>query len=213
MSTEPAWIRDTLSAPRFAPYQARTGDLIEAIRLYWWNVDVSGAFYTSLHCLELALRNSLHSRLTIAYGRPDWWTVAPLSKHGLQKVGAALDKLKFRPRQITADDIVAELTFGFWVSLVSGAHARGLWEPFLHKAFPFFRGKRRDLHNDLHTVLLFRNRIMHHEPIHHRHLEADHATILRLLGYLSSDMVSQLTAYDRADAVLKQRPGRRPALS
>lgn len=55
-------------------------------------------------------------------------------------------------------------------------------------------------------MLLFRNRIMHHEPIHHRHLEADHQTILRLLSCLSAGMAAQLTAYDQVGFVLAQRP-------
>lgn len=209
MSSEQAWIRDTLSSPRFAPYLAKTGgDVVAALELYWWNVDVSAAFYTSLHCLEMALRNAVHQRLTVAYGRAGWWEVAPLGANGRRKVHDAVGKLSTRIRRSTADDVVAELTLGFWVSMVSGAYDRSLWVPHLHKAFPLFRGRRRQLHEDLHTVLLFRNRIMHHEPIHHRHLEADHATILRLLGYLSPVMVKQLETYDRVGAVLKLRPRR-----
>jgi hypothetical protein len=72
--------------------------------------------------------------------------------------------------------------------------------------FHFIVGHRRPIHIDLHTMLLFRNRIMHHEPIHHRHLEADHQTILRLLGYLSPSMVEQLKLYDQVEVVLGQLP-------
>jgi len=43
---------------------------------------------------------------------------------------------------------------------------------------------------------------MHHEPIHHRHLEADRQTILRLLDYLSPSMARQLKPYDRIEVVL-----------
>ncbi|HEY3709594.1 MAG TPA: hypothetical protein VGL64_09480 [Amycolatopsis sp.] len=155
MSSEQAWIRDTLSSPRFAPYLARTGgDVVGALELYWWNVDVSAAFYTSLHCLEMALRNAVHRRLTVAYGRAGWWEVAPLSANGRRKVHDALGKLSTRTRRSTADDVVAELTLGFWVSMVSGAYDRSLWVPHLHRAFPLFRGRRRQLHEDLHTVLL-----------------------------------------------------------
>lgn len=47
MVTEPDWIRDALSQARFAPYLAKTGgDIDTAIRLYWWNIDISAAFYT-----------------------------------------------------------------------------------------------------------------------------------------------------------------------
>lgn len=141
MSTEPDWIRDALSEPRFAPYLAKTGgDLRAAIQLYWWNVGVSAAFYTPLHCLEMALRNAVHQQLAANFRRTDWWDVAPLNKGGLRLVEDARSKLATRARPTTADDMVAELSFGFWVSLVSNTYHRDLWVPCLHKAFPFHRG-------------------------------------------------------------------------
>ena len=167
----PEWIRDVLSIPRFAPYLARTnGDVDAAIRLYKWNVEISAAFYTSLHCLELGLRNAMHDRLRTRFGRADWWVVAPLSDNGKRTVSSAVEKLVGRSgRRYTADDIVAELSFGFWVSLVSrgAAYDRTLWVPALHRAFPFYRGKRKPLHDNLLAMVLLRNRIMHHEPVHH----------------------------------------------
>jgi hypothetical protein len=208
MSIEPDWIRDVLSPPRFAPYLAKTdGDMAAAIQLYWWNVDISAAFYAPLHCLEVALRNAVHQQLAITVGRTDWWVVVPLHENGLRMVEDARGKLAARACTGTADDVVAGLSFGFWVSLVSNTYDRSLWVPCLHKAFPCYRGPRRRLHSDLRTMLLFRNRIMHHEPIHHRHLKADHRTILRLLGYLSPSMVGQLKSYDRVEVLLQRRLG------
>ncbi|WP_103351017.1 hypothetical protein [Amycolatopsis sp. CA-128772] len=207
MSTEPSWVREALSSPRFAPYLAKAGgDLAAAIELYWWNVDVSAAFYFPLHCLEVALRNALHRQLSESFGRDDWWSVAPLRKKGPQLVAVARRKLTERGRPGTADNVVAELSLGFWVSLVSRNYTRDLWVPYLHKVFPRYPGGRGALHHDLTTVLLFRNRIMHHEPIHHRHLEADHRTIRRVLDYLSPAMITQLEPYDRVERTLKQRP-------
>jgi hypothetical protein len=165
-----------------------------------------GCVYASLHCLEIALRNALHRQLTIKFNRTDWWIAAHLHKNGPRMVKEAQDKLAGRGRPGTADNMVAELPFGFWVSLVSSTYHRDLWVPCLHRAFPFYRGPRRRLHRDLDTILLFRNRIMHHEPIHHRHLEADRQTILRLLGYLSPSMARQPKPYDRIEVVLRQRP-------
>lgn len=209
----PEWIRDVLSIPRFAPYLARTnGDVDAAIRLYKWNVEISAAFYTSLHCLELGLRNAMHDRLRTRFGRADWWVVAPLSDNGKRTVSSAVEKLVGRSgRRYTADDIVAELSFGFWVSLVSrgAAYDRTLWVPALHRAFPFYRGKRKPLHDNLLAMVLLRNRIMHHEPVHHRDLRADHAKIYRLLGYISPRMVKELETFDRVGEVLRRRDERR----
>ncbi|WP_327110538.1 hypothetical protein OHB12_22440 [Nocardia sp. NBC_01730] len=101
MVTEPDWIRDALSQARFAPYLAKTGgDIDTAIRLYWWNIDISAAFYTPLHCLELALRNAVHQRLTDEFKRQDWWGVAQLREPGLQMVTSARSKRTGRGGQI-----------------------------------------------------------------------------------------------------------------
>ncbi|WP_203923445.1 hypothetical protein [Rugosimonospora africana] len=79
-------------------------------------------------------------------------------------------------RNVTADDVVAELQFGFWTSLLSNhrgsQYGRLLWVPTLHRSFPHYHGRRRDLHDNYEAMRLLRNRIMHHEPIHHRDLMA-----------------------------------------
>jgi hypothetical protein len=213
VDAEPAWIRDALSEQRFAPYLAAAGgDGPAALELYWWNVEASAAFHAPLHCLEVALRNAVHRRLAVQFDRLDWWVSAPLNGTGRRIVAATQARLAARGRPRTDGDMVAGLSLGFWVSLVSGAYHRTLWERGLYRAFPFYRGPRRRLHDDLQTMLLFRNRIMHHEPIHHRHLEADHRTLLRVVGCISPGTADRLEPYDRVPGVLARRPNaKRPA--
>ena len=209
MGIEPDWIRDSLSLPRFARYLARAGgDRAAAIELYRWNVAISAGFYASLHYLEVSLRNGLHRQLTILFGRDDWWESAPLDKVARGKVREARRKLNQRGLPWGADDMVAALTLGYWVSLLSKGYDQGLWRSCLHQAFPLYRGPRGSLHDWLVAILYLRNRIMHHEPIHHRDLEADHRKILRVLGYLSPAMVKQLEPDDPVPVLLKQRPRR-----
>lgn len=212
MTTGLDWISDVLSPARFAPYLALFDGQVEpAVELYKWNIDVSSAFYAPLHCLEVALRNAEHRELTTQFRRPDWWNAPELEHNVRPLVDAVEEKAQPAPRGTrtrTTDDTVAELTFGFWVTLVSRRYDGSLWRQSLHRAFPHFAGERQDPHRDLNTMRLFRNRIMHYEPIHHRHLAADHATVLRLLGYLSPDLARELRLFDRVPAVLARRPPR-----
>ncbi|KOW00072.1 hypothetical protein ADK65_16470 [Streptomyces sp. NRRL B-1140] len=187
---------------------AADGDTAVAMRLYWWNVAASAALYGPLHCLEVTIRNALHDELTRFHRRPDWWSCAPLSRNGLRLVDEAREKCERNAvAQASVDGIVAELSFGFWISLVSGARGydRGFWVPATHKAFPHYRGRRADLHDALISLVRFRNRIMHHEPIFHRHLAADHAKIYRVLGYLSPELATEAQVMDRFPAVLAGR--------
>ncbi|MFG1921246.1 hypothetical protein [Cryptosporangium sp. NPDC048952] len=208
------WIRTSLSGPRFAPYlQACVNSYDRAIDLYWWNVDASAGFYAPLHCLEVGLRNALHGELARYYHRADWWTVcspgAPGERmlrdaHSKTRVAVAVDG---QAGQGGSDDIVAALPFGFWVSLLSRRNEVQMWRPALHRAFrPLYRGPRGDLHQHLDHLRLFRNRVMHHEPIHHRDLHADRRRIYELVNYLSPDLGRELAGVDRLSEILARFP-------
>lgn len=196
------WIGEVLSEARFTSYLAECGgDVTTAWRLYVWNINISVAFYPLLHFVEITLRNALHRELSARFGRPDWWSVAPLNEHGHRLVKEAHEKV-CELRTQRADDLVAKLTFGFWVSLVSRTYDRTLWVPSLHRAFPYYRGRRADLHAEFKEVLWLRNRVMHHEPIHRRDLEADHEMIYRLLNHMSSRLASAVRQVDHVPYVL-----------
>lgn len=204
MSTDiPEWMLSVYSSPRLAPYLRRSGgDPTRAVNLYHWNIMVSAAFYGPLHTFELALRNSVHHHLSRHYGQDTWWDVAPLDGDGRRLVRQAQSRCR---RSSTADDIVTELSLGFWTSLVARGYDRTLWVPVLHRAFPGYGGSRRVLQDQLYSLRLFRNRIMHHEPIHHRHLEADHAKLYRVLSYVNPEAATGIRALDRVPEVLLVR--------
>ncbi|MEU9243913.1 hypothetical protein [Streptomyces sp. NPDC048385] len=202
----PEWMVRDLSLPRLRRYiRAAHGDARAAERLYWWNIEVSAALLGSLHCLELTLRNALHNALAGHHGRRDWWAAAPLNERSRRLVDDARRSCERRLSHATPDDMVAELSFGFWVSLLSHGYDRHFWVPALHSAFPHYRGRRNHLYRDLTSLVLLRNRVMHHEPIHHRHLAADHDTVYRVLGHLSPELVKEAQAMDRFQAVLAGR--------
>lgn len=199
------WIGQALSEARFASYLAESGDVAAAWRLYLWNIGISMAFYPLLHFVEITLRNALHRELGGRFGRTDWWSVAPLNEHGQLLVKQAQEKVSALGSPKNADDMVAKLTFGFWVSLVSHTYDRPLWVPALHRAFPYYHGRRDALHAELKEVLRLRNRVMHHEPIHQCDLQADHATIYRLFDHMSSGLAAAVRPVDQVPHVLRLR--------
>jgi hypothetical protein len=81
------------------------------------------------------------------------------------------------------------------------------WYRGLRAAVPGYRAHRRDpLYRELDRLRTLRNRIAHHRPIYHRHLEADHASVLRVLGYLGSDLEMMVAKHSRVPEVLARRP-------
>ncbi|MEV5346296.1 hypothetical protein ACIG54_20045 [Streptomyces achromogenes] len=186
------------------------------MQLYQWNLEASAALYVPLHCVELSVRNALHDCLVLRYGRADWWAVAPLNKGGkglVDKAHArcvrneeqrALEQRR-QPRAVTVDDVVTELNFGFWATLLVRRYDRAFWVPTLHRAFPYYTGRRDSLHDDLWALVRLRNRVMHHEPIHQGGLAADHDRIYRVLEALSPDLAKEVRAMDRFPSVLAGR--------
>ncbi|WP_433870703.1 hypothetical protein [Saccharopolyspora sp. CA-218241] len=165
MITEPgarpeAWLYEALSAARLRPYLAGAdGDPDAAWALYQWNLDVCAAFYAPLHWCEVALRNAMHDALRAHYRTDHWWDAAPLDANGRAMVAKARSgQAERKGRPAAPDDVVARLTLGFWVSLVSRGHSydREFWHKSLHAAFPHYSGKRRDLHRELNAIRGFR---------------------------------------------------------
>jgi hypothetical protein len=205
--TLPSWIRTACSDARLAPYlRAAGGDAGSAEALYMWNVQISKEFYWSLHFLEVAFRNAAHAQLAAAQGLEPWWTTVSLKPIGRSMIREAERKCQQEGKNPpSADDIVARLSFGFWVSLLAAHYHRMLWIPALHRAVPHYRGRLSDLHEDFEGVRRLRNPIMHHEPIHHRHLAADHRKIHTLLGYINPDLADGVAGRDAVPSLLGTR--------
>jgi hypothetical protein len=205
-----AMLRAIASRERLEPYLATCfGDRSAAVRLYSWNIQVSAAFQAPLGCLEVACRNALHYRLSILFGRGDWWLAPNIQLHHTAQriVTDAIQEIQRRRKRPTTGRTVAELPFGFWVSLLGSGtdYETRLWRPALRHAFPGYRGRRALLYREFDEVRRLRNRIAHHEPIHRRDLVADHERILRLLGYISPEYAAWVRLNDRVPEVLACR--------
>jgi hypothetical protein len=198
------------STARMEPYLKHcNGDAAKAFRLYAWNVEASAAFSGPLGCLEVVLRNALHKQLTAMVGRSDWWLDRRVNLHYVagNLVQDAAEKLAARNKPNTPDSMVAELHFGFWVALLGKGrnYETTLWRPALRHSFPNYSGRRRGLHERLDSMRFLRNRIAHAEPIHRRHLKADHDTILELIGFISPSALQYVRQHDRVEQVLQRR--------
>jgi Abi-like protein len=169
-----------ISAERFAPYRAAcANDPEQAMRLYERNLALSAAFWEVLSDLEILVRNAMHEELTTwslsRYGDPAWYLDHGkiLDDEATSAVRAARRHAVASGKAETPGRVVAELNFGFWRFLLAGRHERSLWFPCLRHAFPGIQGRgiRRDVHENMRSLHLLRNRIAHHEPIHNRPLE------------------------------------------
>ncbi|GII95374.1 hypothetical protein Ssi02_56050 [Sinosporangium siamense] len=204
-------LRDLLSPTRIAEYEMLCGgQLTRALRLHCWNTEISEAFYGPLQYLELALRTVITREMSALLGQPDWWDnpTADLHFGAAQRIGEARRQLARSGLSGTAEQITDELPFGFWVSLLGSGNTydQRFWRTGLHRAFPGYRGRRRDLHRKLDYLRILRNKIAHHGAIHHRHLSADHDAVLECLGFIAPELATVVRRYSRVPVVLARRP-------
>lgn len=213
-----AALETSLSPERMTTYTRKTnGDRERAIRLYTWNTAISAAFYGPLQGLEVALRNAMHIQLTQKYGL-EWYDNAAceLDQGALSRIHDAKASLTRGKYAIDSPHVIAELPFGFWVSLLGkGGWAAApdtgkrnydmtLWRPALYKAFPHSRRSRSETHRPLDYLRTFRNRIAHHEPIFSRHLEKDFNSILEVTSWICPKTAQWIEHHSRVRTLLAQ---------
>ncbi|MFP4097315.1 MAG: Abi family protein [Alphaproteobacteria bacterium] len=181
-------LEKSLSRERLHTYlQATRQNKANALKLYLWNTKASAAFYAPLQCLEITLRNALHYQLTALFNTDSWYENITLIPAGRRQIQKAQDSVQRSHGIIDPPHMVAELSFGFWVSLLSKRYHQTLWEPVLHKALPHAQEKRSEINKRLHHLRILRNRIAHHEPIFNRHLEKDYQSILTAISWICPD--------------------------
>jgi Abi-like protein len=205
-------LESSLSVERFETYLVHAnGDKCKALQLYTWNTAISAAFYGPLQALEVALRNAMNRELSKVYGI-DWYDNAAvkLDSGSLGRVEKAKKELKKERYPIDAPHMVANLSFGFWVSLLGSGgfldrstkskanYEMTLWRPALRRAFPnAISVSRKDVLEPLSFLRTFRNRIAHHEPIFARHLEQDYKNILEISGWISPQKRQWIETHSR----------------
>lgn len=188
---------DVLSADRFSTYQlwANQDDAL-AERLYSYNVQLSADFYSSLHMLEVALRNMIDKALTATYGAA-WYDDSVVLRDPYQAkcVQEARSTLQREGKVGTHGQLIAELNFGFWSSLF-GPRSNHLWQ-VLRPIFNTPGLKRKVISEKLRDLRRLRNRIAHYEPILAQPLTDLHTDVLDLTAWLSVDAAAWITSHSR----------------
>lgn len=174
---------------------------------YRCNLQLAEAFYVSLFVFEVTLRNALCCELETMTGRKAFPTTPGLTKLN-RYISQANKQIVGRHENITPSKVVAELTLGFWVSLLNSEYERLLWKD-LRRAFPFMpkqERKRKNVSAPLNTFRTFRNRVFHNESICWNlcRVEEIHNELITVMGWMNKDVPGWLQQTDRFDAVCVQ---------
>lgn len=193
------------SIDRLGRYLNRNAnDPIKAAACYQINLRLSEAMVPSLNVLEIALRNGIQKQSSVQAGREDWWESwrnEKLFTGQIKQIDAAKEKLSRRREQPTPSKIIAELTFGLWVSLFKSSLQYFFWQ-HLRLVFSYCPKTVRQRHHisaALSQVRYLCNRLFHHEPLLwlSPSLYQHYLLTKKIIGWIEPGLVHWLTPIDR----------------
>lgn len=211
-------ITNTLSTTRMATYQAAITQAANGFSasatefdIYVWNALISGAFFSTLHICEIAIRNGIADALKQKYGASWPWDI------GFERTLAHDEKQQLiRERNRfpvgATGKVIAELKFAFWGAMFTSRHDLHLWNDHLFTSFPFLPspltvvGRRIFLHAEINKIRKFRNRIAHHEPIFTYRLGDHHKRINDILNARCGDTSRWVRQWETVTATLAAKP-------
>lgn len=207
-----AAVHQTLSSERMRKYIIAAGhDPERALDLYLWNAKLGAAFHTPIQAVEVALRNCVNLALCAQFN-DRWWEndsfLALIDHEREQDLRLVLRRIKNRKQQDTNGQVVAGLSFGFWVGMLQGRYNPSLWSKQIKIAFaklPNDRG-RKSLVKRAGEIAHLRNRISHHEPLIERDHHDDYRRVIEMLRWICPDKADWTAANCTVPHVIRERP-------
>lgn len=148
---------------------------------------------------EKIIRNWVRKNIPAGTPRTSYETVRQTLDTQARQAGAGV---------VTVPRIVAELSFGFWVSMFKSEYQYTLFGPVLSTILPK-RTKRTTISGPLQQMKDLRNRIAHHEPIHHLNLKARYDELLAVAALLSADLRDWIVYHSRCHLLIEHKPKQR----
>jgi Abi-like protein len=202
----------SMSVARFDTYLRATGhDLNRAFELYVWNARLGAAFQLPIQSIEVCLRNRVSTAMVAEFG-PNWWVNARFKtviEHERQRdIDTVLTRIRHKGLVAHGDQIVASLSFGFWVSMLDRRYNPTIWGRHLRATFPSMPVSidRERLRRRCSEVARFRNRISHHEPIFNKDASKSNSEFLELLSWLCPETQKWITPMSDVPRLLRQKP-------
>lgn len=203
------------SKTRLSPYLKDGDNVKDVLEKYHSNIILSEAMIPSLHYLEICLRNRIDQLFKKTYAS-DWLITIPheliLSTEDLQKIGKISRRIRRESRREPIhDDIVAQMTFGFWCSFFHKKYDPVIWhrKNFITSVFPNLprnQRKRSYIEQKILKIKEVRNRIAHHEPIWNRSssVHLSYSVCIGLIQAISQEALDLMKLIDRFPAIEKK---------
>lgn len=203
----------TVSVERWHTYLIAGGHRQDhAHRLYLWNATIGQSFHYPVQTVEVALRNMVHNVLVKLYGA-EWATDAPCRTMLGTKQVREIEKAERRHvkkygQHPKTPQIVASLSLGFWVTMLTRRYNRIIWQSCTPLAFPALPADKTivDVAAVARRIQDLRNRVFHQEPLIGRNLSQDYSDILTLLAWICPETREWMRTNSSVPSVMRERP-------
>ncbi len=211
-----------LSSNRLNSYKYDNNDDYSIVlERYLYNIELSKSLYPLLSFLEISLRNRINQAIETVVQHD--WLLKELNQRNIllsnehNKLLEAKQKLiNKRHKNIGKDDLIAELSLGFWIHLCTKRYKTVLWHKqgffrIVFADYPNFSefDKLSKIFPKLQLMLKLRNRVFHHEIIinHSYGIDNCYTDLRKLLSYISKDSIRYLDRIcDFKEVSIKQKP-------
>lgn len=206
-------IQEALTEDRLRPYGQCNANLRLVLARYLWNIAICESLYTPLHLAEVSLRNSINTNLTEQFSRPDWYEdIHLLAPWQIEQLTLAKQRIQKNGKSVTAAEVVAELSLGFWTGFFNKTNARsGLGHSLAAHVFPYAPRHEKDLRKIDYRwkrIRDLRNRVFHHERIiHWKDLDLQHEAIIEAISWISPEVHLMSVRLDRFKGTRNQGVG------
>ena len=145
-------------------------DAYKNIDEYKQNILYSQEYYVLLSILEISLRNSTNNHFNFKYG-DNWYKHTFLHQDTTSKIDEVKKRIVLSKKELTHEQIISELSFGFWSSLFRKSYTNNMRLVDIKQIFPNLPSKtdklitRDYINKKLNHIRKFRNRVFHYEKI------------------------------------------------
>ena len=203
----------TISNERLGAYLVAAGFNHErALNLYLWNAKMCGAFYLPLQATEVGLRNGVNAALSNVYGN-EWWRnpnefVRNADRSAQNAIRKVIRRINDKSLPLTTAQVVAGLSFGFWVNILDSYYNREVWSRELHVQFPNMPddATRELLKSRAARTADFRNRVSHHEPMHKSNVSGEYSELMKLLSWICPHKKEWIRANSTVPRIMREKP-------
>jgi hypothetical protein len=208
-------LNSIFSKARLSPYLKEGDSANQVLTKYHANILLSEAMLPTLHYLEVCLRYRIDQVLSYYYSSN--WLIKALCQLKVSEIDInKIEDIKLKvgrkgKRASLHDDIIAQMTFGFWSSFFCKKYDPIIWQRkgAIKTVFPNLariNRKRSYIEARLLKIKEVRNRIAHHEPVWNNRVSIHMAYTMchELIQAMSIDALAFLKSIDRFPETFKK---------